>query len=117
MKWRANPALPLSVGKISMNDYTPKTHKVRLAYIDFRLPLPYEDVAAEFDRWLAQHDAEVRNSFARWLDGGLVIPGTPIFGCPWCGEPWETEKECEHVAPLALLIEYSLAAARGDGAE
>lgn len=41
-----------------MSDYTPTTDRVREAYargVEFRT---LEQTRAEFDRWLAQHDAE-----------------------------------------------------------
>lgn len=46
-----------------MSDYTPTTHKVRYGY---SMDIKYGDTAweaerlAEFDRWLAAHDMEVR---------------------------------------------------------
>lgn len=45
-----------------MSDYTPTTDRVREAYargVEFRT---LEQTRAEFDRWLAQHDAEVRTA-------------------------------------------------------
>ncbi len=47
-----------------MTEYTPKTENVRLGYA-YRRNLPEDErhhpgLLAEFDRWLAAHDAEVR---------------------------------------------------------
>jgi hypothetical protein len=37
------------------------------------------------------------NDAARYrLDEWVLIPGTPIFGCPECFDPWESEPTCEH---------------------
>lgn len=30
------------------------------------------------------------------MDDAVLIPGTPIFGCPTCRDPWESEPSCEH---------------------
>ena len=43
-----------------MDDYTPSTEDVRESYTYFRGTIPTVEHAAEFDRWLAAHDAEVR---------------------------------------------------------
>ena len=45
-----------------MSDYTPTTAEVRLTFA--RLAPPRTNPLAEFDRWLAQHDAEVRKQVA-----------------------------------------------------
>ena len=45
-----------------MSDYTPTTAEVRLTFA--RLAPPRTNPLAEFDRWLAQHDAEVRKQMA-----------------------------------------------------
>lgn len=48
-----------------MSDYTPTTEDVQGTYADEKMSQTYswvgtwEEYAAEFDRWLAQHDAEV----------------------------------------------------------
>ena len=43
-----------------MDDYTPSTEDVRESYTYFRGTIPTVEHGAEFDRWLAAHDAEVR---------------------------------------------------------
>ena len=43
-----------------MDDYTPSTEDVRESYTYFRGTIPTVEHEAEFDRWLAAHDAEVR---------------------------------------------------------
>ena len=43
-----------------MDDYTPTTEDVRESYTYFRGAIPTVEHEAEFDRWLAAHDAEVR---------------------------------------------------------
>ena len=45
-----------------MSDYTPTTAEVRLTFA--RLAPPRTNPLTEFDRWLAQHDAEVRKQVA-----------------------------------------------------
>ena len=52
-----------------VSDYTPTTDEVRGDYANFQLPasggdfrVEYAEGLAEFDRWLAAHDAEVRAS-------------------------------------------------------
>lgn len=48
-----------------MNDYTPTTEEIRVIYIGTREEFvkPWQsNRPAEFDRWLAAHDAEVRAS-------------------------------------------------------
>lgn len=39
------------------------------------------------------------------LDEAVLIPGTPIFGCPVCYDPWESEPSCEHYAETATTPE------------
>lgn len=58
-----------------MSDYTPTTEEVRGDYATFQLPAhggdfrtEYAEGVAEFDRWLAAHDAEVRS--------GVITEGT-----------------------------------------
>lgn len=46
-----------------MSDYTPTTDRVRAMYVHDRADgetLSHGGATAEFDRWLAQHDREVR---------------------------------------------------------
>lgn len=48
-----------------MSDYTPSTEQVRAAYIATQRrfvedPVPKQDVATEFARWLAEHDRQMR---------------------------------------------------------
>ena len=43
-----------------MDDYTPSTEDVRESYTYFRGTIPTVEHTAEFDAWLAAHDAEVR---------------------------------------------------------
>ena len=57
-----------------MSDYTPTTAEVRLTFA--RLAPPRTNPLAEFDRWLAQHDAEVRKQVAEEvaeaIEGSLI---------------------------------------------
>ena len=55
-----------------MNDYTPTTEEVRDGYelnaSDLcRQPLGHRDHYAEFDRWLAEHDRQVKAE--AWAEG------------------------------------------------
>lgn len=45
-----------------MSDYTPTTDDVRMGWADLRAETVQEGLLAEaeFDRWLAQHDAEIQ---------------------------------------------------------
>lgn len=60
-----------------MSDYTPTTDRVREAYargVEFRT---LEQTRAEFDRWLAQHDAEVRTAALN----AVVLPEAEVEPC------------------------------------
>ena len=50
-----------------MDDYTPTTLEVRESYTYFRGTIPTVEHAAEFDRWLAEHDREVAEK--AWDEG------------------------------------------------
>lgn len=39
------------------------------------------------------------------LANGVLIPGSPIFGCPICFDPWESEPSCEHHATIEALAD------------
>lgn len=64
-----------------MSDYTPSDETVRALYIAMwrrgRLtedPTSKRDVASEFDRWLAEHDRQVRAE--AWGEGWNVCNGS-----------------------------------------
>lgn len=44
---------------------------------------------------MTDHTTERAQKQFRMAETAL-IPGTPIFGCPACGDPWESEPSCEH---------------------
>ena len=52
-----------------MREFTPLTEEVRLTFA--RLAPPRTNPLAEFDRWLAQHDAEVRKQVAEEIAEAL----------------------------------------------
>lgn len=59
-----------------MSNYTPTTNEVRESYVFYNLSeLEAEVLRAEFDRWLAAHDAEVRAEvFAnmdKWISASI----------------------------------------------
>ena len=58
-----------------MSDYTPTTAEVRLTFA--RLAPPRTNPLAEFDRWLAQHDAEARKQVAEEI--ATAIDGVSIW--------------------------------------
>lgn len=64
-----------------MSDYTPTTDEVRAMYVTgtppHRVTIPQGN--GEFDRWLAQHDAEVRTA-ALNAAADAVPPSTPPLG-------------------------------------
>lgn len=64
-----------------MSDYTPTTDEVRAMYVTgtppHRVTVPQGN--AEFDAWIAQHDAEVREA-ALNAAADAVPPSTPPLG-------------------------------------
>lgn len=66
-----------------MNDYTPTTEEVRDGYelnaSDLcRQPLGHRDHYAEFDRWLAEHDRQVKaEAWAEGFDAGHYTGDEP----------------------------------------
>lgn len=74
-----------------MSEFTPETNAVRDFYVDHRVPTyPWtrfgedeiaavESAQAEFDRWLAAHDAEVRRAAAEAIrKSDEAFPGMTI---------------------------------------
>lgn len=65
-----------------MSDYTPTTDRVRAMYVHDRADgetLSHGGATAEFDRWMAQHDAEVRKAVLNTAADD-VPPSTPPLG-------------------------------------
>ena len=81
-----------------MSDYTPTTEEVRADYVrdhthgydeyqgDRTLTAVQGDHEAEFDRWLAQHDAEVRTAALNAAADALP-ESTPPLGGPLAISP------------------------------
>ena len=74
-----------------MDDYTPPTEDVRESYTYFRGTIPTVEHEAEFDAWLAEHDAEIREQAAQEIEaeafryagdfeGGLFYAATIVRG-------------------------------------
>ncbi len=92
-----------------MSDYTPTTENIRSCYVyategyDGGLAIPEQQSKAEFDRWLAAHDAEVASK--AWDEGvsvalnhairnedGVTLRLEHLDGRPW-GNPHQTGTE------------------------
>jgi len=57
-----------------MTDYTPTTEEVRVKHSIADLRKPPHVWDAQFDRWLAEHDREVRKRVAERVRSLFVIP-------------------------------------------
>lgn len=78
-----------------MNEYTPITEEVRDSY-DYQFTLGMNDISriAEFDRWLAEHDREVKadawdEGFAEGLGDGCSCDGC----LKWVSNPYREKTE------------------------
>lgn len=70
--------------RFRVGNYTPSTKEVREAYAlaedEIGYPVIAADQVAEFDRWLAEHDAQMLRDFARRVRAQWA-PET----CTWVG--------------------------------
>ena len=71
------------------DEYVPTTEQVRYAYATRMAPVRDGERYAEFDRWLAAHDAEIREQtlapIRAALDGHPVCDTRPDDDYPSCG--------------------------------
>ena len=59
---------------------------------------------------IANIRADEREKAAQRVERGVLGIDGIIFGCPFCGDPWESEPSCEHWP----VIERLAAAVRGE---
>lgn len=71
----------LALGRDRMTEYTPTTEQVRKAYGWWTDTIGEAEETAEFDRWLEQHDQELREQIveelleiARYINGREHLP-------------------------------------------
>jgi hypothetical protein len=82
-----------------MSDYTPTTEQVRTAVQRFYVPdLGYDSLSvAEFDRWLAEHDAEVA---AKAIEKAVKVAEDRAYDLWACHK----EDDCSVVATGAQFV-------------
>lgn len=68
-----------------MSDYTPTTDEVSAYYVTAKHTLnpetPTEQSRADFQRWLASHDAEVAERIAKAIENDCEADEPPCYGC------------------------------------
>jgi hypothetical protein len=66
-------------------------------YLEHEYPQPAKQhsVACRCDL-IAKVRADQSIRAANRLLQGVLVEGTPIFGCPICPDIWESEPSCEH---------------------
>lgn len=45
---------------------------------------------------MTSNQSDENDAIKHCMADAVLIPGTPIFGCPTCRDPWESEPSCEH---------------------